>query len=168
MYECDRCSTVSTLLFISNGTPVRVHVWEETIIVMDGAHTQLGAFTILLFFPPNYFFFISFHLLEFVFVLFFLPFTVFFFVFHTGFRPQGGHCTHLDVSNQDFIDRISNRDTQKLLRNCMAEHLGMSDKFRSVFAFFASVSGGHFDMCLEGHESVCDIPLSPNNRISVK
>lgn len=56
MYERDRCSPVSTLLFISNGTPVRVHVWEETIIVTDGAHTQLGVLTILFYFcPQNYF-----------------------------------------------------------------------------------------------------------------
>lgn len=88
MYERDRCSTVSTLLFISNGTPVRLHVWEETIIVTDGAHTQLGAFTILFYFFSKIIS-ISFHLLEFVFCFVFLPFTVFFLVFHTGFRPQG-------------------------------------------------------------------------------
>lgn len=70
MHERDRCSTVSTLLFISNGTPVRVHVWEETIILTDGAHTQLGVLTILFYFFPQIIFVFMFSFIGICFFLF--------------------------------------------------------------------------------------------------
>lgn len=82
--------------------------WEEMIIVTDGAHIQLGAFFHFYFFPPKFF-----HLLEFVlfFFFFFLTFYSVFLSFPHRLLTARGHCTHLDVSNRDFIDRISDTDT---------------------------------------------------------
>lgn len=101
MYERDRCSTVSTLLFISNGTPVRVHVWEETIIATDGARTQPGAFTILFYFFPQ---------IVFISFLFFSFYSVFLSFPHRLYAARG-HCAHVDVSSRDFVDRISTRNS---------------------------------------------------------